>query len=252
MLGILIPYHSFFEILNFQINNIRHFVKVEHRILIIDDSDNEVYSLQTMCEELNVEFWKISPHQHKLFGNHPSARHQHALNTGIEMLNDSCRHILIFDNDMVFTEPFAPLLKNEIWYVPQKRGEVNYPWLNLFFFPAKEFTSFDFATCPVTGETTDPGGNLAGHLQDQAAERCHLIKQEWSSTTYFLEYQQKYRELCEHYCITPWFDIFHFLGTSIFHFRGLSNWQGHPEEFLAAKKRLILEELTLFQNTYLH
>lgn len=251
MLGILIPYHSFFEMLEFQIKNIEHFVKVKYKILVIDDSDNEDSPLQERCQQFNIGFWKISPQQHKLYGDHPSARHQHALNTGIQMLQDSCTHILIFDNDMVFTEPFIPLLDNQIWYLPQVRGTVQYPWLNLFYFPANEFEEFDFAICPETGDTTDPGGNIGSYLQEQA-HRCHFIKQEWSNDTYFVRYQEKYKELSEEYSIVPWYDIFHFLGTSVFHFRGLSNWQKHPKDFVEKKKTLILEELTYFQNTYSH
>jgi hypothetical protein len=38
--------------------------------------------------------------------------------------------------------------------------------------------------------------------------------------------------------------------THIFHFRGLSNWQNHTLEFLEAKKALILQALSEFQNTY--
>jgi hypothetical protein len=250
MLGILIPYHSFFELCPFQIRNIRHFVKVPHKILIVDDSDLEVSPLGKMCEELDVLYWKIAPSQHNLFGDHPSARHQHALNLGVDLLRDSCTHLLIFDNDMIFMNEFTPKLDASLWYVPNVRGTLTYPWLNLFLFSTKEaIHEFEFATCPHTGETTDPGGNLAGYLL-QRNDDCHSIVQTWESKDFLVEWQKKYKQLCEQYQIQPWYDIFHFLDTTVFHFRGLSNWQKHSPEFLQAKKALILEAVSMFQNTY--
>jgi hypothetical protein len=250
MLGLLITYHSFFEMLPFQIKNIQHFVKVPHKILVVDDSDLEVSPLAKICEEFDTLYWKIPPSQHKLFGEHPSARHQHALNLGLELLRDSCSHILLFDNDMIFMNDFKPALDKLVWYVPDRRGTLVYPWLNLFLFSTSEkIIEFEFATCLTTGETTDPGGNLAEFLIQRTLD-CRPIIHQWKSDVYLVGWQTKFRKLCETYQIQPWYDIFHIEETPVFHFRGLSNWQKHPVEFLEAKKTLILDALTEFQSTY--
>ena len=251
MLGIIITYHSFFEMCPFQIKNIQHFVKVPHTILIIDDSDLEVSPLASLCEQLNILYWKIPPSQHKLFGDHPSARHQHALNLGLDLLRDVCTHILLFDNDMVFMNDFKPSLDTSIWYVPERRGTLVYPWLNLFLFSTSEkIHEFDFAMCPETGETTDPGGNLAKILLQREVD-CRPIYHKWCTEDYLVAWQKNFRELCETYHIQPWYDIFYIQETTVFHFRGLSNWQKHPVEFVEAKKQLILDALIVLQSTYL-
>lgn len=250
MLGIIIPYHSFFELCPFQIKNIRRFVKVQSTILIVDDSDLEDSPLSRICEELEVLYWKVPPAQHQLFGENPSARHQHAVNTGLEILRDFCSHILIFDNDMIFVEDFKPLLDKTLWYVPQKRGTLVYPWLNLFLFATTEkIYEFKFNRCPQTGEPTDSGGSVAGYLLERS-EDCRIIEYEFRNDTYLVNWQNKFRELCEKYQTQCWYEIYHFLGTSVFHFRGLSNWQKLPLVFLDDKKALILEALSEFQNTY--
>lgn len=249
MLGILIPYHSFFELCPFQLKNIQQFVKVPYTILIVDDSDLEQSPLAEIAKEDTVLYWKIPLAQHKMFGENPSARHQHAINVGLDILKDKCSHVLLFDNDMIFVKEFIPRLDKSIWYLPQKRGTLLYPWLNLFLFSTSEsINHIDFATCPVTGETTDSGGSLSTLVNK---EYCFPIVQEWQSKEFFVEWQDKYRNLCQKYQIQPWYDIFHFQETSVFHFRGLSNWQNHPLEFLEAKKMLILEALNEFQSTYL-
>ena len=251
MLGILIPYHSFFEFCPFQLRNIQHFVKVPHKILIVDDSDLDSSDLPSIAKDFNVAYWKIPPAQHNMFGNNPSARHQHAVNVGLHFLREMCSHILIFDNDMIFMKDFNPSLDRSLWYVPHTRGTLVYPWLNLFLFSTHEdIYEIHFNVCPLTGEGTDSGGSLSEILQERK-EDCHSITFEFSSDVYLLDWQKKYRQLCETYQIQPWYDIFHFQATSIFHFRGLSNWQNHPSEFLHAKKTLILEALNEFQNTYL-
>jgi hypothetical protein len=250
MLGILIPYHSFFEMCAFQLKNIRHFVKVPHTILIVDDSSLELSPLESLCEDFNALYWKI-PHQQKQpFENNPSARHQHAVNTGMAILREMCSHILIFDNDMIFLNDFCPALDRTLWYVPHTRGTLVYPWLNLFLFSSEEkIFDINFDICPVTGEGTDSGGSLATYLL-QRHEDCRIIQCEFSSQLYFLAWQKNYRQLCEQFHIQPWYEIFQLDTTHIFHFRGLSNWQNHTLEFLEAKKALILQALSEFQNTY--
>lgn len=236
--------------LPYQVKNIETFVKVPYRILVVDDSDNDDSDLLRISQTLDVIYWKIPSQQHKMFGEHPSARHQHALNTGLSILREMCTHILLFDNDMLFMNDFIPNLNRELWFLPQTRGKLIYPWLNLFLFSTREkIKEFEFHTCPETGETTDPGGNLAEFLLTRK-EDCHFIKQEWASDMYYVEYQKKYRALCEQYQINPWYDIFQIMGTFIFHFRGLSNWQKFPDEFVEAKKKLILEEVIVAQNKY--
>jgi hypothetical protein len=216
----------------------------------MDDSDLEISPLESICKEYHVDYWKIPEAQHKLFGDHPSARHQYAVNVGIDLLRESCSHILIFDNDMIFMNEFCPPLDNSMWFVPISRGILIYPWLNLFLFSTQEkFLSIDFDMCPVSGEGTDSGGNLAHYLRGRQDD-CHTIEVEFKSKVYLVDWQQKYKALCEMYQIQPWYDIFHFLGTSVFHFRGLSNWQKHPRDFLDAKKELILNALNDFQSRY--
>jgi len=233
MLGIIIPYHSFFEFLEFQIPNLQKHIQVPFRVYIVDNSlENTIKYHGKYLEQIKYFFCFAK--------GSPSHRHQETVNLGLSLAWEHCDAFLIFDNDMIFLNNWTP--PPCVAYHPQRRGTLEYGWLNLFYFPKMEcFHTIDFANCPVTRERTDSGGSIGLHLP--SIKNKMVINYSEPIDPYFPEYCEKYRALAKQYNVGPWMDVFSFNGTDIFHFRALSNWTKYPEEFQLAKKKLILDTM---------
>lgn len=229
MLGILVPYHSCFELLDYQLQNFKTHIKTPYRVYVIDNS------LTNQPPHPDV-VWVVCQAQ-----GAPSERHQRSINKALLMAWDSCDCFLLFDNDMIFLDDFT--LPNVNYYLPQKRGNWEYGWLNLMFYYKDELLRhFDFAKCPDTGERTDSGGSFGTYLRTGkiCAQIQTLVVPDYSI---FADYQKDYVSLCESFKIGCWFDLFSMNGSRVFHFRALSNWTNYPAEFQAKKKALILSHL---------
>lgn len=227
MLGILLTYHSFFEFLPYQIQNLKKYIQVPFKIYVIDNSltPGQKYS---------------NPDVSYLFCSNngsPSDRHQSAINLGLKAAWNECDSFLIFDNDMIFVDDFRepPCCA----YLPQRRGNWQYAWLNLLYFPKDDrLSSFDFVNCPETNERTDSGGSFGNYLRSGGSVQTIEIL---PSDDCMADYQTEYRKLCDRFGVSVWYDIFRINNTRVFHFRALSNWTKYPEEFQKQKKALILQ-----------
>ena len=230
MLGIIITYHSFFEFLPFQIANLKKYVQVPFKIYLIDNS----LTSRTLPTYPDVRYFRCSER------GSPSHRHQTSVNMGLWNAWQDCDAFLIFDNDMIFLSPWTP--PPCVAYHPQRRGRLEYGWLNLFYFPKMEcFKTIDFATCRETGERTDSGGSIGYFLPNIKSIKIDMVEK---APSYFPEYIEQFDTLCKQYNVGNWFDIFSFNGSIIFHFRALSNWTNYPEEFQLKKKQLILTSVS--------
>lgn len=229
MLGILIPYHSCFELLDHQLQNFKTHIKTPYKVFVIDNS------LTNQPPHPDV-IWVISSAK-----GTPSERHQKSINLGLQRAWSMCDCFLLFDNDMILLEDFV--VPRVCFYCPQKRGNWEYGWLNLMFFTKDELLrQFDFAVCPETKERTDSGGSFGFYLQTKKV--CAQIQTlPFPDYSVFPDYQKDYVALCKTFGIGCWFDLFSLNGTRVFHFRALSNWTNYPPEFQAAKKALILFHL---------
>lgn len=224
MLGILIPYHSCFELLPFQLENLRQYIKTEYKVYVIDNS------LTHQSPHPDV-VWVVSDAQ-----GAPSERHQNSINKGLLRAWNECSSFLLFDNDMIFCSEFR--LPSMPYYLPQQRGNWKYGWLNLMFFQKHDqLRHFDFAKCPDTGERTDSGGSFGHYLR--LGKLCAQINHLRNDYPLLQDYQEEYNALCKKFSVRPWWDIFSINGALIFHFRALSNWTKYPEEFQKEKKALI-------------
>jgi len=229
MLGVILTYHSFFEFLPHQIENLKRHIQVPFQIYVVDNS-----LIPGKKFDGDVEY---------LFCNratHPSDRHQTAVNQGLCEAWNSCDSFLLFDNDMIFLDDWTP--PSVCQYVPQRRGQWNYAWLNLLFFPRDmRLVSFDFAKCGITGERTDSGGSFGNYLcSGGKAEQILTLE---NRKEVFPEYIDAYERLCSKHQVSCWYDIFSINGSKVFHFRALSNWTKYPHEFNEDKKKLILEHV---------
>ena len=227
MLGIIITYHSFFEFISYQVANLKKHIKVPFKIYLIDNSLTA--GKKTQEDVQYIHCWEKGA---------PSHRHQTSINSGLAEAWVHCSHFLILDNDMVFLNDWTP--PSCVAWVPQRRGQLNYAWLNLFYFPKMEcFKYFEFANCKVTGERTDSGGSTGWYLNTVEKFEIQTMP---TTGNWFPRYEHAYRELCNKYSVGLWYDVFLLNNaTIVFHFRALSNWTNYPEEFQKQKKELILE-----------
>ena len=229
MLAILLTYHSFFEFLPFQIENLKKHITVPFKIYLVDNSliSGQKYS----HPDITYLFCSTN--------TSPSDRHQSGINLALAKAWGECDCFLLFDNDMIFIDDFTP--PSETHYVTQRRGNLEYGWLNLlFFWKSSGLNAFGFATCPDTGQRTDSGGSFGWYLRSGAKTKLieHL-----QSDNCLEEYQKEYKDLCSRYGVGVWYDIFRINNARVFHFRALSNWTKYPEEFQKAKKELILKSV---------
>ena len=229
MLGIVLTYFSFPEMLPYQLSNFKRFVKTSYTVYIIDDSD-------TGLPELNINGVLYFRNTKRKIEASASIRHQDAVNFGLKKAADTCSSFLIFDNDMIFLNEFIP--PKVSYYRPQFRGKMEYSWLNLLYL--RKIHRFDFKNCSVTGERSDSGGNFVG--EKKIIDICNhgSVKIE---NDYMKEYVLEYNELCKKYDVPIWYDILNVNGSIVFHFCALSNWKKWGEDFQIEKKSLILKYL---------
>lgn len=229
MLGVILCYHSFFEFLPFQIANLKKHIQVPFQIYVVDNS----LTHQPPSEGVK---WIVCSET-----GSPSHRHQAAVNSALAHAWYECDSFLIFDNDMIFLNDWTP--PSCTLYAPQRRGQLEYAWLNLFYFPKMNcFKRFSFANCPFTNERTDSGGSTGFHLLSVETQK---IVSHPSTGHWWPHYENQYVNLCKKFHIDIWYDIFELnTRTIVFHFRALSNWAHYPEDFCVEKKKLILQSMT--------
>ena len=224
MLGVILTYHSFHEFYPYQLANLKKHIKVPFKIYFIDNSF--VHHSMPDCVYLEC----------KVSGS-PSHRHQEAINMGLCYAWNDCDAFLIFDNDMIFLEDWTP--PSVCQYLPQRRGNLEYAWLNLLYFPKDEaLKRFDFANCTQTRERTDSGGSFGFFLRNGG--KAETIATLENRKEYFPQFIDGYEALCRKHKVGIWYDVFCMNGTKVFHFRALSNWTNYPEVFQQEKKKLIL------------
>lgn len=230
MLGVILTYHSFFEFLPTQVQNLKKYITVPFKIYVVD---NSLVAGQKYQGDVTYLFCREN--------GSPSHRHQSAINQALCHAWNECDCFLLFDNDMVFVEEFRP--PSGCCYVPQRRGNWPYAWLNLlFFWKDDRLKSFDFATCPDTRQRTDSGGSFGHYLR--SGGKADVI-QTFETDDCLADYQNDYKDLCKRYSVQVWYDIFRINNARVFHFRALSNWAKYPEEFQKEKKALILRHTQL-------
>lgn len=227
MLGVILCYHSFFEFISYQVANLKKHIHVPFKIYLIDNSLTA--GKKTQEDVKYIHCWEKGS---------PSHRHQTSINCGLAEAWLHCDAFLILDNDMVFLNDWTP--PSTVLFAPQRRGQLEYAWPNLFFFPKLNcFKRLSFANCPFTHERTDSGGSTGFHLPllDTQKIVTHPSTGHWWPT-----YENQYADLCKKFHIDVWYDIFELNGrTIVFHFRALSNWTNYSEEFQKQKKELILQ-----------
>ena len=233
MLGVLLTYHSFFEFMPIQLENLKKHIKVPFKIYIIDNSlVNTVKYHGKYLEQIKYLFCFTQ--------GSPSHRHQEAINMGLSLAWNDCDAFLLFDNDMIFLDDWTPPPLCQ--YVPQRRGSLEYAWLNLLYFPKDEaLRRFDFANCVQTRERTDSGGSFGFFLRNGG--KAETIATLENRKEYFPDYIEAYEALCKRHNVGVWYDTFRMNGANVFHFRALSNWTKYPEAFQEEKKKLILQSL---------
>ena len=130
MVGILIPYASFYEFLQLQLQNIELFVRCPHK----------VYTIQSTVH------------------SSPSVGHMNNLNALLDQAWDECDSFLFFDNDMIFLQHFDEP-KEDCWFLPQERNGFTYAWPNLMYFKKNELMRrvwFENDSVPPNGRLCFP------------------------------------------------------------------------------------------------
>jgi hypothetical protein len=236
MLGIIISYHSFFEFLPHQLENIKKYVKVPYTVYIVDN-----------CQQQQTISGSFVYLRNPLLINHPSLRHQESVNMGLQAAWNSCDSFLIFDNDMIFLSEWNEP-KEDMMYELVSRGEWEYCWQNILYLKKKwdKPFVFSFYKCPKTGEQTDSGGNSGLLLRDKSITKRKLryvYKFDTERESCLPSFQIPYKQLCDEYKTFWWFDVYDFNSTLIFHYRAMSNYCNLPVDFLNKKKQLILSTI---------
>jgi len=222
MLGIIITYFNYPEILPFQIKNIKKHVKTPYKIYVVDDSNMSL-------PELNIS--GVQYIRSSIQTGNPSQRHQNAVNLGMTIASLYCDNFLIFDNDMIFLTDFH--LPEKSFYLPTVSPVDDtiktFPWLNLLY--TSHYHFFDFI----------PGSDSGGNFPVEGANRIIPATTDW-------EFVPAYFKLCKEYNIGVYFDILNINGAIVFHFRAMSNYCKFSEDFMNHKRLLILDYLSRLPN----
>ena len=134
-----------------------------------------------------------------------------------------CDTFLIFDNDMLFLSDFE--LPSTSYYLPVVKpvaGSLEkFPWLNLLY--TNRFHRFEYLN----------GSDSGGNFPIEGANKIIPCESNW-------EYITEYKILCNKFNVGPYYDILNINGAIVFHFRAMSNYTKYPEEFMVAKRELIM------------
>jgi len=238
MLGIVISCGSFEEFVPYQLRNIETFVKVPFRLVFVDNTNAGFQHTYQYDVVRNSDIH-----------DSPSGRHTTSVNIGLAYLWDSCESFLVFDNDMIFLSEWNEP-QEDIYYEHTQRGNWAYCWLNLLYFKKKSTSSpkLYFHTCEETYERTDSGGTTGLWLRDSTLtkQRLTYISDVDTRKKAFPEYVLPFYEVCQKHNVEVWFDLYDFNGTSIFHFRAMSNYCGYTEAFMKEKTALIFQAMNQF------
>ena len=233
MLGIILTYYSFPEMLQYQLKNFEKHVKTPYKVFVVDDSPQGL-SLPSVSSDKNVIYLKSS-----VLGStaNPSTRHQNAVNNGMNIAQYSCDTFLIFDNDMIFITDFY--LPQKPWWLPIdcpsfRKGisddDTKYPWFNLLYI--EHFHYFEYY------KNSDSGGSILPYLRD-----ADIITHETTDNILLNEYITKYKELSNEYTIEPYQELLQINNALVYHFRAMSNYTSFPKDYMEKKKQLILSYL---------
>lgn len=210
MLGILIPYASFYQFEDLQIQNIKRYVKCPYKIFIVKSTVHAV----------------------------PSVGHMNNLNALLDDAWDQCDSFLLFDNDMIFLDDFHEP-EEDCWFLPQTRSGYTYAWPNLMYFKKNELMRRIWFE-----NDSDSGGTSWRYLA--STENKREITYDGKC---FGNFEYELERLCDCHGMTIWTDRFRLGKTNIYHFRALSNWTKWPIEFQKAKEELILRHVARFMDT---
>lgn len=241
MLAIILTYYSCPEFLKYQLYNFKQFVKCDYKVFVIDNSPNGL-----LLDTSEVNYIYV---QNRMDG--PSARHQYAINVGIAHAALECESFLIMDNDMIFLEDFNE--PEQTTYLPQKRGQIEYMWLNLLYLKSiEDVEPFDFYE--EDGIRTDSGGNTCLYLKKHKSE-CEIIEDLTKQKhNLFPDYYNDFKKLCNEYGVIEWvegqYDILKMNKTKVFHARQMSNWKKDSEDFVRKKKELLENFFSKLRETH--
>lgn len=236
MLGILVCWHSFFEFFDFHLKNLNKFVKIPHRIYVLDNS-SETPQLKSDIPFIYVKNTDTS--------KDPSTRHMRTLEMGLRRAWNECDSFFIFDNDMIFCKEWTEEPQEDLVYVPTHRGTWWYCWLNLMYFKKFQESPPTFSTwnCPISGEMTDSGGNTGHWLNDEKLKKkeIKIIFDEWRQIEVLPTYRERLQKICEDHKILFEAELYEMEGIPLFHFVKMSNYMKYPQAYLQKKKDLILD-----------
>jgi hypothetical protein len=267
------------EFIRFQLASIKAHVKDDWEYIVVNDAINEPFinnflesnmrlTITATCKELGVQCLEFPQELHKqrdkifpalqFFGNNPSTRASDVYQWTLQSSLDFEGYVVILDGDMFFIQDVSLLGKmgsKHIAFVPQVRGGIEYPWLNLVGFYPKltpNIQDFSYDTGSVNGVALDSGGLCYHYLQ--ANKETLLIR--YISYT-FLNVSERtacdIQELATKTgmdCILPYaeypsdqerFTAFEYLDDCILHYGGGSNWHSDPVLFHRVKTKTMLE-----------
>lgn len=155
---------------------VRHF-KVPFEFTVVNNAIdfNLKNHITQECSKLSITCLDSSNSVYSLNSN----SHIHGLQVVSRNIKEG-ENILILDHDVFMIEDI-PENYFEEWdlkYLIQKRGEVEYPWIGLFFLQnIKDISNINFNLGNINGEECDTGGYMYYYLQKHPELRMKYIEE---------------------------------------------------------------------------
>lgn len=260
------------EFIRIQLASIRAHILDDWEYIVVNDAINEPFvsnflekgmrdTITQTCKELGVQCLEfpqdLHMHRHILFpnlqfyGNNPSTRasdvYQWTLNQSLEF--DGL--VIIFDGDMFFIQDVSLVEKMgnaNIAFLPQLRGGIEYPWLNLVsFYPKKtpNIRDFSYDCGSINGVALDSGGMSHYYLRDnketlviRPVSQTKIVcseKQPFETKGTFLQNYDAFDSNADA------FPDFEYLDDCILHYGGGSNWNSDPVLFHQVRIKTLLD-----------
>ncbi len=267
------------EFIRFQLASIRAHVKDDWEYIVVNDAINEPFiynflesnmrdTITSTCQELGVQCLQFPQELHtqrdkifpnlQFFGDNPSTRASDVYQWTLQHSLDFDGFVVILDGDMFFIEDVSLTGKmgsRHMFFLPQEREGIEYPWLNLVGFYPKwtpNIQDFSYDCGSVNGVSLDSGGLSYYYLQ---ANKENLLIRHIPQS--FLKVSE--REMCDLEelakktgldCIRSYTDYpsnpdsfpqFEYLDDCILHYGGGSNWNSDPMLYHQVKTKTMLE-----------
>jgi hypothetical protein len=152
------------EYVDLQNSSFKRHIKMDHRVVVLDNSASPELKAGIMSRAIaNGCVYQDCNNTNAVMS---SNSHQNALRVFAEQAQVGEVSMLVDHDVFMVGDLTQEYLSGELMYVPQSRGDVDYPWPGLVIFnPLVSRSGLDFSSGVINGHACDTGGMMHHYIK---------------------------------------------------------------------------------------